>query len=96
MLAPPRLGHCSNAHELTRASASPKLVAGDALAKPSPWLDAGEHQLPVAALRVANGALWANPAARRRVWPRRRLNAGELTPLTPFDHGWAQFDPLGH
>ena len=36
MLAPHRLGHCSHVHELARASASAKLVAGDAPATPRP------------------------------------------------------------
>ena len=90
---PPHLSRSRNHHQIlpmcptATARAHPSFgrrqtrrrrCSGHSPAKPSPRLDAGEHQLPVASLRVANEALWAKPTARRRVWPRRPLNSGRL------------------
>ena len=58
--------------------------------QPPPPLDAVCFQLPIGVLRRRFGSRSTKPAPHRRVWPRRRLNAGEMD---LFDHG---FDPLGH
>ena len=43
MLAPPRLGHCSNEPELTRATATAKVIAGVVLGLPELHF---HHQTP--------------------------------------------------